>query len=403
MPAFAGTMDGLSCKMHFPIRLYINGPDGLVAFNTKHDRLPLPWGLDSDGPSLTYGPYLNAVAAFLCRDDGQPLRMALSRHLGRPVSLSEIQSLEIISQKHGAFYQVVQARVKVSEIFCSLAVTSAIRPAQQVCLESEFALLRELYARFPLGFIPCAYFLGTSPKVGDGRSGPVMKSFIGEWFEGFHEFHLSRRTAGDGPTIRVWDDGTAESFLDAEEARSLYRQAAAILTAYLAPDSFSQIYPWHHAAGDFVLRRKQRGVDVRLVTVRGYLPLVSVGSDPLDRWIPLVHFFLNMSLRMRLDRRDGTGELEWASPDCLPGVVSGFLEAWRRKSDEDDGLPTASAVRDVLLSFNPEEWLSLADLILADGLTEAGEAEFVQSQLENHVTSLWTVIRQQLTPHSGEG
>ncbi len=384
----------MSYKMHFPIRLFINGPEGLVAFTTKHETLPLPWGLDSDGPALTYGPYFKALAGFLCRDDAQPLRMALSRHLGRPVSLEEIRSLEIISQKHGAFYHVAQARVKVSEILCSFAVNSAIRPAQQAFLESEFVLLRELWARFPLGFVPRAYVLDVDPKTGDGGACPVMKSFIGEWFEGFHEFHLSRRTADNVLAIRVWDDDTAESFLNARETRSFYHQAAAILTAYVAPESFSQIYPWHHAAGDFVLKRKQTGVDVRLVTVRGYLPLVPVGSDPLDRWIPLVHFFLNMSLRMRLDRLDGTGVLAWAGPDCLPGVVSGFLEAWQQKAKEDDGLPTASTVLDVLRSFTPEEWFSLADLILVDGLTEAGEIEFIQPRLEDHVTSLWTVIRQ---------
>jgi hypothetical protein len=229
-----------------------------------------------------------------------------------------------------------------------------------------------------------------------------MKSFIGEWLEGFHEFHLSRKSADDAFTIRVWDGGAARSFLDIEETRSLYHQASTILTSYLDPDSFSQIYPWHHAAGDFVLKRKSNGVDVRLITVRGYRPLVPVGSDPLDRWIPMAHFFLNMSLRMRLDRLDGTGDLVWASPDCLRGVVSGFLDAWRRKACENEGLPTASDVLEVLGSLTSEEWFSMADLILVDGLVEDEEAEFIQPLLEDHSISLWKAIQRHPKPNSHE-
>jgi hypothetical protein len=379
--------------MHFPIQLSINGPDGLVAFTTKHETLPLPRGLDSEGPVLTYGPYLRAVGDFLCQGDPQPLRMALSRHLDRPVALQEIESLEIISQKHGAFYHVAQARAKVADQVHSLAVNSAIRPAQQAFLQSEFALLKDLHKRFSRGLIPRAYVMGAAPCATDGNTGPVLKSFIGEWFEGFHEFHLSRRATGDAPAIRVWDERTDEPFLNTEETRLLYHKAAAILTAYLAPESFSQIYPWHHAAGDFILKRQEADLEVRLITVRGYLPLVPVGSDPLERWIPLVHFFLNLSLRMRLDRLDGTGDLVWAGPDCLPGVVSGFLEAWQHKANEDADLPPAPAVVGVLRSFSPEEWLSLADVVLADGLTEVEEAGFLQPRLQEHVTSLWRVIR----------
>ena len=337
--------------MPFPVRLSINTPEGLVAFSAEHAKLPLPWGLDGEGPNLAYGPYLNALASFLGQNDYQPLQMALSAHLERPVSVQEIQSLEIISQKHGAFYHVVQVCAKISGALHSLALNSAVRATQQTFLEAEFTLLQALNERFPLGFIPRAYGQGESPYTADDGSRRMLKLFLAEWFEGYHEFHLSRRAAGDPPSIKVWDDYAAESFLNTRETRSLYRQAAAILTAYFDPKAFSQIYPWHHAAGDFVLKRQQMEVDLRLITVRGYRPLVSVGSDLSDRWVPLVHFFLNLSLRMRLDRLDGVGELAWASPDCLQGVVAGFLEAWQAKAEECSDLPKASEVQDVLRSF----------------------------------------------------
>ena len=194
------------------------------------------------------------------------------------------------------------------------------------------------------------------------------------------------------PLIKVWDVHSEKPFLDAEEARSVYHQAALILTAYLDPESFSQIYPWHHAAGDFILKRLEAGAQLRLITVRGYLPLVTVGSDPSEKWIPLVHFFLNLSLRMRLDRLDGTGELVWADPDCLAGVVSGFIEGWEQKAEKNPALPRTSEVMAVLRSFSPVEWLPLAFLVLEHGLVEADESEFIQPRLEEHVSSLYKVL-----------
>jgi len=377
------------------VRFFINSPDGLVSFGAEHAGAPLPWGLDSEGPFITYGPYFNAIVNFLVQGDCQPLRIALSQHLERAVSVREVQSLDIISQKHGAFYHVAQVRAEVSGQYFSFAINCAVGPQQQAFLESEFALLRDLNQRFPLGLIPRAYVLGTSPHAAEDGAHWALKAFIAEWFEGFHEFHLSRQFAEDTPIIRVWDVRTDESFLDARETLSLYHQAAAILTAHFDTESFSQIYPWHHAAGDFVLKRRQKGVELRLITVRGYLPLVYIESGSSEKWIPIVHFFLNLSLRMRLDRLDGTGDLVWASPACLHGVVSGFLEIWEQKAEEDSALPRAPQVLEMLRSFTPEEWSSLADLVLVDGLVETDEMEFIQLQLGAHVVSLWKVLKQE--------
>jgi hypothetical protein len=308
--------------------------------------------------------------------------------------VQEIQSLEIISQKHGAFYHVTQVRVKVSGRLISFAINCAVDVQRQTFLESEFALLRDLNKQFPLGMIPRAYVLGESPYAAEGGGQLALKAFIAEWFEEFHEFHLSRQSVGDSPVIRVWGVRTSESFLDAHETRSLYHQAAAILTAYLDTESFSQIYPWHHAAGDFILKRRQDGVELRLITVRGYFPLVTIDLGSSDRWIPIVHFFLNLSLRMRLDRLDGTGDMVWASPACLHGVVSGFLEMWKLKAGNDLRLPRAPDVLEMLRSFTCEEWSSLADLVLIDGLVEADEIQFIQPFLEEHLVSLSEVLKQ---------
>jgi len=378
--------------MTLPVKKWINRPDGLVTLGPEHALLPLPWGLDDEGPTLTYGPYLDALLSFLGQSDFRRLRAALSQLLRRPVLLRDIQDLEISSQKHGAFYHVAQVRARVEGAVYSLVVNSAVRPPQQAFLESEFTLLQDLTKRFPLGFIPRAFTLGTSPGTTRDGAAFSLKSFIAEWFEGFSEFHLSRPDSESTPLIKIWEADSEKPFLDEEEARSVYQQAAFILTAYLDPDSFSQIYPWHHAAGDFVLKRFEAGVQLRLITVRGYLPLIAVESDLSEKWIPLVHFFMNLSLRMRLDRLDGTGELVWAAPDCLTGVVAGFIDGWEQKADKDPALPRKAEVMAVLRSFAPEEWLPLASLALEHGLVEADESEFIQLRLEEHATSLHKIL-----------
>ncbi len=338
---------------------------------------------------VTYGSYFEALVRLLGQDRYRPLRSALSQLLRRSVTVSEIQELAVVSQKHGAFYHVAQVQVRIAEHYHSLLVNSAVGTARQTFLASEYAVLRELTKSFPHGFLPRVFFLGMSRCRSEQGSPFALKCFLGEWFEGYHEFHLTRRGEADGISIKVWDAHSRDPLLKVEESRLLYRLATLILTTYYDPKSFRQIYPWRHAAGDFILMRRNPGLKVRLITARGYFPLVTMeGGDPSDRWIPLVHFFLNLSLHMRLDRLDGTGELAWASADSLQGVISGFLAGWRQKATKDPELPQPAKVLEVLQRFTVDEWLAFAPLVLDNGFEEPEELEFLESQLEEHATSL---------------
>lgn len=92
--------------------------------------------------------------------------------------------------------------------------------------------------------------------------------------------------------------------------------------------SFSQIFPWHHAAGDFVVRFRDPGLDVRLVTVRDFRPMFDAGATEAPRWFleALLLFFLNLTIRMRLDRLDGVGDLVWADQWVLLAAIEGFFQ-----------------------------------------------------------------------------
>ena len=375
-------------ESHIPIRLMVNTPTGKVALTPQTASLQLPGGPDSTGPILAYGPYLTALSRFIAQDSFRPLLEALSRHQGKPADLDALEEVEVISQKHGALYHVAQVRARASGCFHSFALNVAVRPEQQAFLEAEYGLLNELHRRSGLAFLPQPYLLGEADYETDPHSRQIFKLFLAEWFDGYHEFHLSDRAEGATPAIRVWDYEEGQNFLTREQELSLYRQEAAILTGYFDLQTYEQIYPWHHAAGDFVLRRDGDDVEVRLITARDYRSLTDLGPSPEVRWIAVAHFFLNLTIRLRLDRLDGTGPLAWANANALRGIVEGFLRAWSHKAGQDPSLPSEADVLEVFGSFSPDEWLPLAEVILETCLVEADEHGFLQPRMEDHVRAL---------------
>ena len=153
--------------------------------------------------------------------------------------------------------------------------------------------------------------------------------YLGDWFDGFHEFHLTRRSDSNELAIVVWDGAAGRCLLSKRQAATLYRNAAMILTACYDPITSSQIFPWHHAAGDFVVRVEEEGASVKLITVRDYRPMTgTTGKPDNEREIldALVIFFIHLSIRMRLDRLDGVKEVVWAPDGCLEPMMDGFFQ-----------------------------------------------------------------------------
>ncbi|MCD6214526.1 MAG: hypothetical protein J7J46_06080, partial [Candidatus Desulfofervidus sp.] len=101
--------------------------------------------------------------------------------------------------------------------------------------------------------------------------------------------------------------------------------------------TFSQIYPWHHAAGDFVANIKHNKIAVKLTTVRGYEPIVGfIKDNNINPIFALIQFFLILSLKMRLDKFDGIGEIGWLGNFCVKATVEGFFEALKNKRKRND-------------------------------------------------------------------
>ena len=114
------------------------------------------------------------------------------------------------------------------------------------------------------------------------------------------------------------------------EAFRIFEESSKILALYYDGRDFSRIGAWHHAAGDFIVKaRDDEGINVRLTTVRKYEPLPE--TENAAPMIALVYFFLDTTVRMRLDRLNGVGETVWADDFAVTATVKGFIEGLRAR------------------------------------------------------------------------
>ncbi len=151
--------------------------------------------------------------------------------------------------------------------------------------------------------------------------------FLGEWLEGYHEFHLSGEPAEMNSRLVVWDPVKGAHPLSKQQRVDVYRQIALILTAYYDLETFEQIFAWHNAAGDFIVKTDGGQIDLRLITVRKYAPLFADVSGDADTILQaMLIFWLNLSIRIRLDRFDGVGEFGCADDDMVEAALNGFFD-----------------------------------------------------------------------------
>ena len=377
----------------YPIKLGINMPSsGFMPLNRESGGLRLP---GESSVAITYGHYLHAVAAYFSKNGCRAIKELLARQDGSSPPLSSDDSIELISEKHGALYSVARLKIHSSSGTRSFAVNTAFSPEQQAFLQTECRLLRDLYRRYRLTHLPRAFLSGSTVLQAAGASLPI-KLFVSEWFDDYHEFHLSHTIppGNNEPQIRVWTQCENGPFLSAVKIGELYEQAACILTDCLDAESFRQIYPWHHAAGDFVVKESSDPVALRLITARGFRCLLPRDSDVHDRMLGSLHFFLNMCIRMRIDRIDGTGDLAFAEASCLPWIVRGFSASWEKKMQGAFNPVQARQMFDLFLRFSPEERLDFTEIAAGHGQVEAGETHFLAAHLPAHVRELSAALEE---------
>lgn len=305
---------------------------------------PIPGRSPEDEPTI--GDYFRAARIFLENGDCHVLKLALSAIADKGEDHSSIQSVELYLEKHGVFYHPLRVKVFTqNRPPVSLVLNGAVSEAGLALIKTEYQLLDRIGKQVPGDYTPKVFAAGIQrleisnfeklTPIDSGSEERKVGFFLGEWFEGFQEFHISNR---DGePKIAVWASNGDVEYLSLERASCIYEQIAYILTLHYNLETGEQIFPWHHAAGDFVVDLSPEGFAVKLITVRGYASLMEfdLKESPGGHILPsLLFFFLNLTLRAQMDRLDGVGSLAFLGERVLEATITGFLRGLDDKSYE---------------------------------------------------------------------
>lgn len=369
--------------------------------------------------SITYGDYFTAVRSFLERNDFEVIRSAVSQSSNQQVHPEEIEGIHVYLVKHGEFYHPSRIDVTWSGIQFKFVLNVAVSDAGKACIERESHVLKTLQHTFSHSFVPRIY------GKGEVRVNPnqTIKMFIGEWFEGYHEFHISRDSNSafqkaehsKNKSLIVWDTEKGNFYLTPEQAMHVYQQAAMIMTCYYNLETFEQILPWHHAAGDFVVKvlkdTNGNSIDLKLITVRQYASQIGIPPDGdgeafskadmiLDA---LLLFLLNLSIRMRLDRMDGVGDIVWADDIAVYGTVKGFFEGLKQKRAlAGFACDLVECFQEHFRSYTLPDLYEFSNLIVNSYHPLAPDIPVIKENLENHLCVLSHAVCQNASMRRSE-
>jgi hypothetical protein len=375
------------------------------------------------GPEWTIGDYFSAARSFLEAKNGQLLAAALSLMAGKTKGDDPIEAVELFLEKHGAFYHPLRVAV-CSKIGRSAAfvLNGAVSRPGLALIEKEYQLLESLGKQTAAPFTPRVFGAGiqfveisnfkpntlSDPSPLDTSSDKKKVGFfLGEWFEGFREFHISRPD-GD-PKIAVWSSDGEIDYLSLENAAIIYEQIAHILTVHYNVDTGEQIFPWHHAAGDFIVGSQAEGFPVKLITVRGYAPLMEFDPEGIDpgRQIlpPLLFFFLNLTLRTQMDRLDGVGSLVFLGEEILRATVTGFLRGLEGKTEQAalqepiEGAKEIQDLKDVFVhfmaGFSRKQIAAILTRLVETWPINVSERSLAGEHLESHSAAVYSLFKNQ--------
>ena len=340
---------------------------------------------DPAGPELTYGDYFEAVRQFLETREFRVVTSAILEAMQQPCRARDINAIDIFLVKHGQFYHPSRVEVLVRGRVFTFVVNAALSFSGKSCIEREFDLLNRLSLTPSGAYLPRGYGYGEVILP----NGWEAKLFLGEWFDDFHEFHVSLDPKDQQYKIRVWHSHTAPGFLTSEETLELYRQVAMILTGCYDPESFEQVFPWHHAAGDFIVSSSSDSLRIKLITVRQHGALLeNPDKDEITLLEAMLFFLVNLSIRTRLDRLDGVGEVVWAGLPAVEGTVRGFMDGLSAKIPRWD-----LRFKEFLVSVSLLELREICEAVADSYHPLAPELPVVRDHLAAHAAEVFASLK----------
>jgi hypothetical protein len=347
-----------------------------------------PFTAQSQSQSIRVGQYFDAIQAFLEHKGNSLIARVAGKQIGQRLAPEEIDRIDVFLAKHGPFYQPAKIEAVIGRMKKAFVLNVALSEAGRGCIKREYYLLNMLNDRFGVSYLPAVYGYAEEPL----NSGMIAKMVLGEWLQGYREFHMHPATSNQRGEIDVWNTEPGGLSLKQDQAAAVYRQAAKILSHFYNLETFEQIYPWHHAAGDFVVRVKNGVPDVKLITVRQYASMID--CSPEDRreilWDALLYFLLNLSIRMRLDRVEGTGDTIWSEAYVVEEAVKGFSQAMDVKPPLDwFPIHPFEAFKLYAGQLTESDWFSMAGEVVSGYHPGAPEIELIHASLNHHVVTLY--------------
>ncbi|MCA1959852.1 MAG: hypothetical protein LDL33_03570 [Desulfomonile sp.] len=379
-----------------PVSLFRSTQTGLKVMDESDldDLLPFTRpGPDADvSPGVTYREYFNAIQRAVLDHWSRIVDFVVQAAIPQRLDIREVR---IIGEKHGSDYHPARIAVVCTDRTYSFVMNVALTPRGMARITQEFDVLRLLSTMPGPRYVPKVYFLGDPCAEAETDQPIASRMFLGEWLEAYHEFHLTEGSEEEGYDTILWDGDSGRRLLPREIAWEIFRQSAFILTWYYDLATFHEVYPWHHAAGDFVAQVKEGPVSVRLVAARQYEPRIIVPPSatigPMDS---LLAFFANLTVRNRLDRLDGVGRVVFAGTDCVEATVRGFFGALRAKATGghcNSELPACFAKLAGALS--PGDWAEVFRDLVDSYNAEAPDLPAIMESLPDHIFQVYRLLR----------
>jgi hypothetical protein len=376
------------------IRWLRSSAGGPVPFESEHldACIPVirPFTAVAGSPKITYRAYLASVQRFILKH-WDLLREILSAQ----AFPAAIESVDIIAEKHGAEYHPARVEFRGGCTKTCFIVNVAVTDRGRNGLTNEFKTANILHEKFRTDFIPKAYCLDQEDISSADQDISSAVMVLGEWFNTYHEFHRSVEERDGSSTIALWDLDRGYEFLSRGKSGQVYQGASSVLTYFYDVETFEEIFPWHHAAGDFVVRHEHDSIDVKLIATRQYAARVGFAADdPENRVMSLMMFLTNLTVRMRLDRLDGVGEVVWADDDCVDATVRGFFDAMKKKvADGSCDRDTWSHLLDTLKESSPTEWARLFQALIGSYDRAAPDLPVIEENLAAHVFRVYSCFQ----------
>ena len=372
--------------------LMYSAPDGKDrVFDSSELQQTIPLTNDELLPfkktnEVTYRAYMEVIQTFVLKNLSE-IQKLVSGKSGRS---DKISSIDLVAEKRGADYFPASVRVHVKNEEHWFVANVALTERGLSRIAKDFFLLKELGPIDESSFLPEVFFMS---QAHDSESSGIEipnSIFLAEWFRGYHEFHVSGPKSASTDVFTLWDTDNGYEKFKLPVALLLIEKVSYILSCFFDFENFREIYPWHLAAGDFIARLRPEP-DVKLITVRQYQSRIAFSEDS-DKSVnqALIFFFANLSVRSRLDRIDGTGELVWLSRQFVKPVMNGFLKALAtKKLKEDTGDSFVNEFIETMRRLTVQEWAGIFAATLESYNQKASDFTIVESNLVDHIFDVY--------------